>query len=76
LAWVDNAGRSGISNVLTVVASSLQDRDESGGLIIGDLIIHLLRKAGDAILPVLPELLQAMTGRMKTARTATFIQVL
>lgn len=42
---------------------------------IGDLIIHLLRRAGEAVLPILPELLQAMINRMKSAKTATFIQV-
>jgi hypothetical protein len=54
----------------------LQSQEESGGLFVGDLIIHLMRKAGEAVLPVLPELLQAMLSRMKTAKTATFIQVL
>jgi len=52
----------------------LQNEDESGGLVIGDLIIHLLRRAGESILPVLPELLQAMVGRMTSAKTATFLQ--
>ena len=42
---------------------------------IGDLIIHLLRRAGEAVLPVLPQLLEAMVGRMRTAKTATFLQV-
>jgi len=35
-----------------------------------------MRKAGEAVLPVLPDLLQAMLLRMKTAKTATFIQSL
>ena len=53
----------------------LESRDESGGLQIGDLIIHLFRRAGEAILSVLPQLLQAMVSRMKSAKTATFLQV-
>ncbi|KAJ7823248.1 ARM repeat-containing protein [Mycena leptocephala] len=57
-------------------AESLASQDESGGLVIGDLIIHLLRRAGESVLPVLPELLQAMIGRMTTAKTATFLQSL
>jgi hypothetical protein len=65
----------GLDNVLTLVAKLLQSQDESGGLAIGDLIIHLLRKVGEAILPVLPNLLQAMVGRMMSANTATFLQV-
>lgn len=63
-------------SILAVIAQQLQSEDESGGLVIGDLIIHLLRRAGDAIVPVLPQLLQAMVGRMTTAKTATFVQVI
>lgn len=66
---------SGLDSVLAVVAKQLQGEDEAGGLVIGDLIIHLLRKAGQAILPVLPGLLQAMVARMPTVSTATFAQV-
>ena len=75
LSWSDAGGRSGIENVLVIVGKMLQSQDESGGLAIGDLIIHLFRKSGEAILPVLPELLQAMVARMTSAKTATFIQV-
>ena len=53
----------------------LESQDESGGLQIGDLIIHLFRRAGEAILSVLPQLLQAMVSRMTNAKTATFLQV-
>jgi importin-9 len=62
--------------VFTVIARLLQSEDESGGLVIGDLIIHLFRRAGESVLPVLPDLLQAMLVRMKTAQTATFLQSL
>lgn len=57
------------------MARILQAEDESAGLTIGELIIHLLRRAGESVLPVLPELLQAMVTRMLTAKTATFVQV-
>ena len=43
---------------------------------MGDLIIHLFRKAGESVLSVLPQLLQAMASRMTNAKTATFTQVL
>lgn len=76
LAYRDGSGRSGIDNVLAVIAKVLANDSESGGLEIGDLIIHLLRRAGSAIGSVLPELLQAMVRRMTTAKTATFVQSL
>lgn len=76
LSWSDESGRSGLDNVLQLVAKLLQSPDESGGLVIGDLIIHMIRRAGDAVLPVLPQMLQSMVGRMVTAKTVTFIQSL
>ncbi|CDO77258.1 hypothetical protein BN946_scf184753.g8 [Trametes cinnabarina] len=77
VSWSDPAtGQSGLDLILEVIAKQLQSEDESGGLVIGDLIIHLLRRAGDAVLPVLPQLLQAMITRMRTAKTATFLQSL
>ncbi|KAI0756104.1 ARM repeat-containing protein [Daedaleopsis nitida] len=77
IGWSDPAsGQTGLDGVLQVIAKQLQGSDESGGLVIGDLIIHLLRRAGEAVLPVLPRLLEAMVGRMRTAKTATFLQSL
>jgi hypothetical protein len=75
IVWTDASGRNGLGYTLELVAKLLESQDESGGLVIGDLIIHLFRKAGVTILPVLPQLLQAMVVRMKTAKTATFLQV-
>ena len=75
-SWTNTStNESGLDSVLAVVAKQLQGEDEAGGLVIGDLIIHLLRKAGQAVLPVLPGLLQAMVARMPTVSTATFAQV-
>ncbi|KIY73361.1 ARM repeat-containing protein [Cylindrobasidium torrendii FP15055 ss-10] len=76
LNWADESGRSGLDYVLTLVAKLLQGEDESAGLTIGDLIIHLLRRAGEAVVPVLPELLRAMVNRMTSAKTASFVQSL
>jgi hypothetical protein len=76
LGWTDSTGRNGLDHSLTLVASLLDPSgDESGGLVVGDLVINLLRKAGDAILPVLPGLLEAMIKRMTNAKTPTFLQV-
>lgn len=78
LSWSDPNARGGLEYVLTLVAKMLQSQDdaESGGLVIGDLIIHLFRRAGDAVLPVLPQLLHAMIIRMPSAKTAQFLQSL
>jgi hypothetical protein len=76
LSWTYPDGWSGLVHVFTVIARLLQSEDESGGLVIGDLTIHLFRHAGESVLPVLPDLLQAMLVRTKTAQTATFLQCL
>lgn len=76
LSWHDPSGESGLGHVLKLIAKLLQNEDESGGLFIGDLIIHVLRRAVDSVLPVLPVLLHAMLERMLTAKTATFLQSL
>jgi importin-9 len=74
--WTDETGRNGLDHTLMLIATLLNPTgDESGGLVIGDLIINLLRKAGEAILPALPTLLQVMIGKMMTAKTPTLIQV-
>ncbi|KAJ3786679.1 ARM repeat-containing protein [Lentinula aff. detonsa] len=76
LTWRDASGQSGLEHVLRLVARILQAEDESAGLTIGELIIHLLRRAGESVLPVLPELLHALVTRMLAAKTATFVQSL
>jgi len=76
-AWSDGQGRSGLDLTLAFVGRMLSPQEnESGGLFIGDLMIHLFRKAGDVILPVLPDLLRALVTRITTAKSATFTQSL
>ncbi|GAA5933997.1 karyopherin KAP114 [Sporobolomyces koalae] len=75
LTWSSASGQSGLELVLAQVANQLQPSDsEAGGLFVGDLVIHLLRKAGPAIGPVLPDLLKAFVNRLATAQTAMFTQ--
>ncbi|KIJ34652.1 hypothetical protein M422DRAFT_76407 [Sphaerobolus stellatus SS14] len=77
LSWTDEQGQPGLGKVLELIGKLLSPSDsESGGLVVGDLIIHLLRNAGDAVLPVLPDLIRAMTTRMTTARTGSLLQSL
>ncbi|KIP03840.1 hypothetical protein PHLGIDRAFT_31632 [Phlebiopsis gigantea 11061_1 CR5-6] len=76
LAWQDGAGKTGLDHILELIAWQLQSSDESGSLFIGDLIIHLIRRAGEAIVRILPELLGAMVRRMSSVKTATFVQSL
>ncbi|GAA5946175.1 hypothetical protein JCM3765_000143 [Sporobolomyces pararoseus] len=75
LNWRSTSGQSGLELVLAQVAKQLEPSDsEAGGLFVGDLVIHLLRKAGPAIGPVLPDLLKAFVTRLATAQTAMFTQ--
>lgn len=69
-------GGSGLDYVVKAIAHVLHPgRSESGGLFVGDLILALLRKAGDLVLPILPDLLKALMDRLALAKSATFTQV-
>jgi hypothetical protein len=76
LSWVDPAdGKSGLDKALNVVSKLVeQDEEESGGLGIGDLLVSLYRRAGDAVNNN-TALLQSLVRRLKFAKTATFAQV-
>ena len=76
LNWVDPAdGKTGLDKVLGVVSKLVEeDEEESGGLGIGDLLVSLYRRAGDAINSN-TALLQSLVRRLKFAKTATFAQV-
>jgi hypothetical protein len=67
-------GQSGLVHVLPVIARLLQSQYEFGGLVIGDLIIYLFRRAGESLLPVLPDLLKGMLVCMQNAQAMTFLQ--
>jgi importin-9 len=76
LSWVDPAdGKLGLEKVLDVVGKLVeQDEEESGGLGIGDLLVSLYRRGGDAMNNN-TALLQSLVRRLKFAKTATFAQV-
>ncbi|KAF8314424.1 ARM repeat-containing protein [Clavulina sp. PMI_390] len=77
IAWTDATGQNGLQVTLAFIARLLSPQEqEASGLVIGDLIIHLIRNGGDAILPVLPDMLKAMVIRLSSSNTATFIQSL
>lgn len=71
------SGQTGLAALFDIIALVLRPgRSESASLFIGDLVLHVFRRAGDAILPILPELLQALLLRLTTAKTSTFTQSL
>ncbi|KAG8968425.1 hypothetical protein FRC03_007367 [Tulasnella sp. 419] len=81
MVFTSPSGEKGLNLVLKVVAKLLApvtSESEAGGLFVGDMIVHLLRNAGEAneLRVVLPELLTALAQRMETAKTSTFIQSL
>ena len=68
----------GLNMLLALISRTLApaDGNESGGLVVGDLMLHLLRRAGSALLPSLNDLVRALLERLTTAKTGTFIQSL
>ncbi|KAJ9105109.1 hypothetical protein QFC20_004396 [Naganishia adeliensis] len=77
LQWRDDQGRLGLDRMLQLLSQLLQpSSSESGALYIGDLILHLLRNAGEHLSAVLPALLKALVERLLTAKTTMFTQSL
>lgn len=77
IQWYSANGQSGLEALFNIVAMVLQpDRSESASLFVGDLLLHVFRRAGEVILPILPDLLRALVTRLTTAKTSTFIQSL
>ncbi|ADV21465.1 hypothetical protein I305_03520 [Cryptococcus gattii E566] len=73
----DVEGNNGIASIFGLLGRFLAPTfSESGGIFVGELIMHLFRKAGEAIGPVLPDLLRAVVTRLATATMPSFIQTL
>jgi hypothetical protein len=74
--WHDQSGNNGIVFIFHLLARFLAPTfSESGGIFVGELIMHLFRKAGNEIGPVLPELLRAVAQRLTTAKLPSFVTV-
>ncbi|CAG8772464.1 9844_t:CDS:10, partial [Gigaspora margarita] len=74
--WNDVNGKTGLDYVIQFIAKSLQPTESESATFFGDLVVKLIEKAGNRLLPVLPELLRAVAAKLESARTATFIQSL
>ncbi|CAG8581226.1 3908_t:CDS:10 [Cetraspora pellucida] len=74
--WTDVSGKTGLDYVIQFIAKSLQPTESESATFFGDLVVKLIEKAGNRLLPVLPELLRAVAVKLESARTATFIQSL
>ncbi|OCF78060.1 hypothetical protein I204_02066 [Kwoniella mangroviensis CBS 8886] len=77
IQWHDSEGNNGIHSIFHLLSRFLAPTfSESGGIFVGELIMHLFRKAGSVMAPVLPDLLRAVVGRLVTAQLPSFIQTL
>ncbi|KAF9211537.1 hypothetical protein BGZ59_007935 [Podila verticillata] len=76
--WRDEAsGKSGMDLIIQFIAQLLDpSQTESASLFVGDLISALIKKGGDLINSILPELLNAVTVRLTDAKLPSFIQPL
>ena len=71
-----DASETGLHKVFRVISRMLEPgQDESAGIFVGDLIVHLIRQAGEDVAPVLSDLLRTLVFRLATAQTGTFSQV-
>lgn len=72
----DADGRSGLDAILTILARLIDPSfSESAGLCVGDLVLHLLRNAGQHLSKTVPSLLDALARRIAVAQSTIFTQV-
>lgn len=70
------SGKTGMDLIIQFIAQLLDpSQTESASLFVGDLISALIKKGGDLINSILPELLNAVTVRLTDAKLPSFIQV-
>ncbi|KAG0255861.1 hypothetical protein DFQ27_006018 [Actinomortierella ambigua] len=76
--WRDaSSGKSGLDLTIQFIAKLLDpSQTESAALFVGDLIAKLIKKGGDLVAPVIPDLLNAVTLRLADAKLTTFIHPL
>ncbi|RIA81823.1 armadillo-type protein [Glomus cerebriforme] len=74
--WTDTSGKTGLDYVIQYIAKALQPKESESAGFLGDLVVKLIKKAGNRIVPVLPDLLKAAATKLEGAKTATFIQSL
>jgi importin-9 len=77
-SWHDETGRSGLEVCLLIIDRLLGPAiEDNAASEVGGLAAELVEKAGSERLgPFLPQLLQAVAGRLATAQAAPFIQSL
>ena len=76
IQWNDGAGKSGLDYVIHFVARLLEPKNSaSESLFVGDLIVNLIKKTGNNIASVLPELLNAVLIRLQNTDYQPFVQV-
>jgi hypothetical protein len=69
----DEQGNNGIASIFGLLGQFLSPTfSEPAGIFVGDLIMHMFRKAGSAIGPVLPDLSRAMVERLAVAKMPSF----
>lgn len=77
ITWQSPDGQTGLQKMLSMIAQLVRPgSNESSGLFVGDLILHLLRNAGAHLNAVLPDLLRALSQRIATASSGLFVQTL
>ncbi|KAJ3272055.1 Importin 9 [Terramyces sp. JEL0728] len=77
IAQWNNGNRGGLDYLLEFIGKMLAPTEsESSALFIGNLIIKLIQKGDDLILPYIPTLLTAVIHRLDQAKIPAFIETL
>ncbi|KAJ3324796.1 Importin 9 [Boothiomyces sp. JEL0866] len=73
----NNGNRNGLEYLLEFIGKMLgPNESESSALFIGNLIVKLIQKGGDLIVPYIPTILAAVIHRLEQAKIPAFIETL
>ncbi|KAJ3327723.1 Importin 9 [Blyttiomyces sp. JEL0837] len=71
--WSDGT-KTGLNYILDIIARLLaDDADESGSMFVGSLITALIQKGGDALGPIIPQILAAIVRRLNHVKISMAI---
>ncbi|KAJ3091242.1 Importin 9 [Quaeritorhiza haematococci] len=74
--WSDGT-QNGLQYTMQFLAKLLHpSQSESAAVFVGDLIVKLIQKGGNVLVPVIPDILKAVTERLQAAERPSFIQTL
>ncbi|KAJ1660201.1 hypothetical protein IWQ61_000846 [Dispira simplex] len=77
IQWRDERGRSGLDILLEFIEYLLQpDQSESTAFFVGDLLVKLVQKGYNQLIPIIPHMVQTVLNKVGGSKSSVFVQSL